>query len=62
MWTKELKKTAIELANSKGSNESVVNSFKMYKLSFEQKHALAASYANAPSAEQRKVDTDSYWA
>lgn len=58
MWTKQLKETAMELANNKSLSLSNSNAS---NLSYDQKLALATTYGAAdPKQEEEK--SDPYWA
>lgn len=53
MWTKQLKDSAIEMANSKQAGKPVITSLRISNLSPESKKALEASFANAQQKEEK---------
>lgn len=59
MWTKQLKDSAIEMANSKQAGKPVITSLKISNLSPESKKALEASFAK--SSQQDKKENP-FWA
>ncbi|MEF2247993.1 hypothetical protein [Paenibacillus sp. IITD108] len=59
MWTKQLKDSAIEMANSKQAGKPVITSLKISYLSQESKKVLEASFAN--SKQQKDEKSDPFW-
>jgi len=60
MWTKELKSSAIEMANSKQAGTPVITSLRISHLSAESKLALEASFAKLKADQQDKKENP-FW-
>ena len=59
MWTKQLKDSAIEMANSKQAGKPDITSLKISYLTPENKKALEASFAK--TSEQKDEKSDPFW-